>query len=313
MSASDNPAHCPWMSVAPAVASALQANSPVVAFETTVLSFGLPWPANFETGKRCEAAAQSAGAVPATLGMMNGQIIAGLSDDQIKSFCTAEGNITKVNLQNMAAAIMGRGLGAFTVAASTQVCSLAGIPVFATGGIGGVHRNFGESHDVSSDLIALARYPVAVVCAGVKSILDVPATLEHLETLGVPVIGYQTRTFPLFHVRESNYEMETTSDSLDEIAALIRAHWAMGGHGVLVVTPVPEDHAVAKDELEDWIAGAQRAAQIGRVSGKAVTPFLLKKLEELSRGKSITTNVALLENNAAVAGQLARSLAKAAL
>jgi len=313
MSASEKPAHCPWMSVAPNVASALKANEPVVAFETTVLSFGLPWPANFETGKRCEAAARAADAVPATLGMINGQIIAGLSEKQVKYFCTAEGNVTKVNLQNMAPAIMSRGLGAFTVAASAQVCSLAGISVFATGGIGGVHRNYGESHDVSSDLIALARYPVAVVCAGVKSILDVPATLEHLETLGVPVIGYQTRTFPLFHVRESNYEMETTSDSLDEIAGLIKTHWAIGGRGVLVVTPVPEQHAVAMDELEDWIAGANRAAQIGRVTGKAVTPFLLKKLEELSHGRSITTNVALLENNAAVAGQLAQSLVKTPL
>ena len=178
----------------------------------------------------------------------------------------------------------------------------------ATGGIGGVHQDFTRLHDVSSDLLALARYPVAVVCAGVKSILDIPATLEHLETLGVPVIGYKTSKLPLFHARESIYDLEIHTDSMEEIARIAKAHWSIGGRGVLVVTPVPREHAIDANELQEWIAAAHRAAQVGRVSGKAVTPYLLKKLEELSQGRSLTSNVALLRNNAHAGALLAREL-----
>src|SRR5690606_14915137 len=164
-------------------------------------------------------------------------------------------------------------LGAFTVATSIKVCAAAGIRVFATGGIGGVHRDYAATHDVSSDMVALERYPVAVVCSGVKSILDVAASLERLESLCVPLIGYRTNKFPLFHARESLYCLEAHSDDLGEIAEMLRAHWRTDGRGVLVVTPIPEANAVDPNELEDWIAGAHRAAQIGRVSGKEVTPF----------------------------------------
>lgn len=297
-----------WLQIAPEVADALATNQPVVAFETTVLSFGLPYPANLHVGRQCQEVVRKSGCVPATLGLLDGQVYAGLSDEQVAHFCAEGAAITKVNLQNFAAARVRKEAGAFTVAASMQVCAAAGIDVFVTGGVGGVHHDFARVHDVSSDLLALTRFPVAVVCAGVKSILDVPATLERLESLGVPVIGYKTSKFPLFHARESTFCLETYSDCLNETAQMIRAHWQMGGRGVLVVTPIPEEHAIAPGQLDEWIAGAHRAAQIGRVSGKAVTPFLLKKLEELSQGCSLTSNVALLENNAVVGANLARAM-----
>lgn len=297
-----------WLKVSPEVDAALATNDPVVGLETTVLSFGLPHPANLEVGRVCEQLMRDASVVPATMGLVDGRVHVGLTPRQLEDFCVAGADIVKVNLQNMAAAVMRRQMGAFTVAASMQVCAAAGIRVFSTGGVGGVHRGFAKHHDVSSDLVALARYPVAVVCAGVKSILDLPATMEHLETLGVPVIGYKARKFPLFHARESHVDLEVYSDTMNDVAMLAKTHWEMGGRGVLVVTPVPEEHAVEAHELEDWITGAMRAAENGRVSGKAVTPFLLKKLEELSHGKSITTNAALLENNAVAAACLARAL-----
>lgn len=301
-----------WIKLAPEVDAAVATGSPVVAFETTVLSFGLPYPANLKVGRVCERLVRESGAVPATLGLVEGMVHVGISPEQMEEFCAVGAAVTKVNLQNFAAAVMRGELGAFTVAASMQVCSATGIRVFATGGVGGVHRGFAQTRDVSSDLVALARYPVAVVCAGVKSILDLPATLEHLETLGVPIVGYKTSCLPLFHARESTFNLEVHTNSLQEVAALAQAHWRMGGRGVLVVTPVPEEHAVEPYELEDWISGALRAAEHGRVTGKAVTPFLLKKLEELSHGRSLTTNAALLENNAATGAALARAMADAA-
>jgi pseudouridine-5'-phosphate glycosidase len=298
-----------WLKVAPEVQQAMATRQPVLAFETTVLSFGLPYPANMRVGRQCQEIARQAGCVPATLGLMDGMVHVGISDEQMAEFCAEGARVTKVNLQNMAAAAVRKEAGAFTVAASMQVCAAAGIEVFATGGIGGVHHDYAKCHDVSSDMMAFTRYPVAVVCAGIKSILDVPATLEQLETLGIPVVGYKTDRMPLFHSRESLYPLETYSNCLEETAKMVRAHWRMGGRGVLVVTPIPEEHAIDMNELQEWIAGAHRAAQIGRVTGKAVTPFLLKKLEELSHGRSLTSNVALLENNAVVAAKLARIMA----
>jgi pseudouridine-5'-phosphate glycosidase len=298
-----------WFQVNPPVQRALDSDQAIVAFETTVLSFGLPHPANLQVGQQCESLVRQSGGVPATLGVVDGSVQVGISDEQMRRFCAAGERVTKVNLQNFAAAMVRRELGAFTVAASMQVCAASGIKVFSTGGIGGVHTDFARFHDVSSDMTALSRYPVAVVCAGVKSILDVPATLEQLETLGVPVIGYKTSKMPLFHARESLHDLEVYSDSLDEIADIVRAHWKIGGGGVLIVTPVPAEHAIDVNQLQEWIAQAHRAAQTGRVSGRAVTPFLLKKLEELSHGRSLTSNVALLENNALVAAGLAKVMA----
>ncbi len=213
-----------WLTIAPHVQSALDAGTPVVAFETTVLSFGLPYPQNMEVGKQCERMAYENSCTPATLGLLDGKVQVGISPEQMAVFCEPGAKVTKVNLQNMAAAATRREAGAFTVAASVHVCAAAGIRVFSTGGLGGVHRNYANLHDVSSDMIAMARYPVAVVCSGVKSILDVPATLEHLETLGVPIIGYKTKNLPLFHSRESLYPLETHSDSLEKIARMAKTH-----------------------------------------------------------------------------------------
>lgn len=209
-----------WLSIAPEVESALTGKQPAVGFETTVLSFGLPYPSNLQVGRQCEKLAREAGCVPATLGMLDGKVHVGITDEQMQIFCKLGSDATKVNLQNMAVAVQRKQAGAFTVAASVQVCAEAGIRIFATGGVGGVHHDFTTFHDVSSDMIALARHPVAVVCAGVKSILDVPATIEHLETLGVPIIGYKTEHFPLFHARSSSYPVETHSDSMEEVAAI---------------------------------------------------------------------------------------------
>lgn len=300
----------PHVQLTPAVARALAKGQPVVAFETTVLSFGLPHPHNLTVAHRCEQIVRGLGCEPATLGMLGGVVFAGLEPSQVEEFCRPGAPITKVNLQNLAAAKVRGESGAFTVAASMQVSHAAGIRVFCTGGVGGVHQDFARLHDASSDLMALARYPVAVVSAGVKSILDVPATLEQLETLGVPVIGYKTDHFPLFHAASSAYPLEVYSDDMDEIAQMAHVHWQLGGRGVMVVTPIPERYAVDPNELQGWLDSAHRAAEHGRVSGKQLTPYLLKKLEELSHGRTLTSNVALLENNAVAAAGLAQALAK---
>lgn len=300
----------PHVQLKPDVANALAAKRPVVAFETTVLSFGLPHPHNLTVARRCEQIVRGLGCEPATLGMLDGTVFAGLEAEQVEEFCRPEARITKVNLQNLAAAKVRRENGAFTVAASMQVSHAAGIRVFCTGGVGGVHHDFAQYHDASSDMMALARYPVAVISAGVKSILDVPATLEQLETLGVPVIGYKTDLFPLFHATTSVYPLETFSDDLDEIAQMAHTHWQLGGRGVMVVTPIPERYAIDPNELQGWLDAAHRAAEYGRVTGKKLTPYLLTKLEELSHGRTLTSNVALLENNAVAAAGLAQALAK---
>ena len=293
--------------IQPQIQQAISAGEPVVGFETTVLSFGLPYPDNIKVGESCEARAREYGCVPATSGIVNGKIRVGLTPEEFRHFCDQRDDLVKVNMQNIASTLQSGKSGAFTVAATMQVCHLAGIKVMATGGIGGVHKNFSAAHDESSDLLALSRYPVAVVCAGIKSVLDIEATLERLETLGIPVIGYKTKCLPLFYVRESRFPLEHHTDSMEELAGIARHHWQLGGRGILVVTPVPEAHAVNPTLLEDWLEGAHRAAQIGRVTGKAVTPLLLSKLKELSGGRTITANVALLENNATAAAQLARA------
>jgi len=291
------------------VSEALTREWPVVAFETTILSFGLPWPRNFEVGTDCEKIARAAHCLPATLAILDGKIRVGLSEDEIRLFCTPDQNcITKVNLQNVAYAVQRRIAGALTVAASMQVCAGAGIRVFSTGGIGGVHRDYARYHDSSSDMAALARYPVAVVCAGAKSVLDICATLEQLETLGVPIYGYQTKTFPLFHARTSPHKLDTWFDDINDLAAAVRIHWSLAKTGVLVVTPVPEESAIPPGELEEWVVEAEKAARIGRLHGKALTPFLLKKLEKLSNGRTLETNLALARNNAKVACALASAI-----
>jgi len=296
--------------IAPEVAAALERRLPVVAFETTILSFGLPQPINRTVGTLCEEVAREAGCVPATVAILHGEVAVGLSAAEIDYFCSQPPEVTKVNLQNFAAVLAARKPGALTVAASVRACALAGLRVFATGGIGGVHRGFAQSLDISSDLSALAQYPVIVVSAGAKSILDVAATLEALETLGVPVVGYRTDRFPLFFSADSPHRLDITCDSPEEIAALARTHFACDGKGMLVVTPVPPSHSIALPELERWIDTALAEAAAQQIAGKAVTPFLLARLESLSGGRTLAANQALIENNARLAGLIASALEK---
>ena len=298
-----------FLRIAPGVDAALAVGRPVVAFETTILSFGLPHPLNAEVAAACEDAARRHGAVPATLAILDGTVRAGLTHDETAFFCSRHADIRKVNLQNFAGVLASGRPGALTVAASLKACAMAGIRVFATGGIGGVHRGFASLPDVSGDLPALARFPVATVCAGAKSILDVPATLEALETLGVPVAGFATRTFPLFHARGSVHALEECFDDVEALADLVRARLALGDGGVLVANPVPAADAVDPAELERWIAKALELAAGAGVTGKKVTPFLLEQLESLSDGRTLRANRSLVLNNADLAARLAVALA----
>ncbi len=291
------------------VKQALDDGRPIVAFETTILSFGLPYPANEQVGFLCERIVREAGATPATLAILDGRVVVGLTREEIRFFCSKPPNVMKVNLQNFPAALKARCPGALTVAASVKACAMAGLRVFATGGIGGVHRGFAQTLDISADLRALAQYPVVVVSAGAKSILDVGATLEALETLGVPVVGYRTQRFPLFFTAESPYELDLSFETVEEIAEFVRLHFATGGAGILVVTPVPQEHSVPLDELEQWIAQALREAESAKAAGKAVTPFLLRRLEELSGSRTVKANKALIANNAELAARLSCALA----
>ncbi|MBX7244998.1 MAG: pseudouridine-5'-phosphate glycosidase [Candidatus Sumerlaeaceae bacterium] len=297
----------PLRIAAPLVAP-LKSGGPVVAFETTILSFGLPRPANREVADACEGAAREAGAIPATVALLDGQVCAGLSDEEIDFFCTSDPSIMKINLQNFSLALARRKPGALTVATTMKACAMAGIRVFATGGIGGVHRGFAETLDISSDLKALAEFPVAVICAGAKSVLDVPATLEVLETLGVPVVGYRTKCFPRFFCPDSPHQLDASFDDMAELAAFARVHFETCRGGILVVTPVPQADAIAGPEMDVWIDKALAEAHQQGVSGKAVTPFLLSRLKDLSGGRTLAANRALITNNATVASQLAVAL-----
>ena len=299
-----------FLHIAPVVDAALAVEKPVVALETTILAFGLPHPLNRDVARECEAAAVTHGAVPATIAILDGRLRVGLTPEEIEFFCTPDPDIVKVNLQNFAAVLASGRPGALTVAACLQACVLAGIRVFATGGIGGVHRGAATLPDVSGDLPALARFPLATVCAGAKSILDVPATLEWLETLGVPVAGFDTESFPLFHARESAHPLDVTFTDVAALGHFAKTHFALGAKagGILVVTPVPADAAIAPDELNVWIDEALTRAEQKNLRGKAVTPFLLHELETLSGGRTLVANRALVVNNVTLAARLAVAL-----
>ncbi|HQA68988.1 MAG TPA: pseudouridine-5'-phosphate glycosidase, partial [Aggregatilineales bacterium] len=254
-----------------------------------------------------EAAIREAGAVPATVGLFHGQIVVGCNDDQLRTLAYAE-NIRKVSRRDFPIAIARRELGATTVAGTMIAAYLAGIQVFATGGIGGVHR--GDADDVSADLPELAMTSVAVVCAGAKAILDLPRTLEYLETAGVPVLGYGTDTFPAFYAASSGLPVDTRVDSPAEAAAIIRAKWEMGLQGaVLVTVPPPADLALPAEEVEAAVEAAMRDASVSGVTGKALTPYLLARVSEITAGRSLEVNIGLLVQNARIAAQIAVQLA----
>lgn len=294
------------------VALALRRRKPVVALETTLVTHGLPHPQGLEAALELEAIVRAGGATPATVGILDGIVRVGIARPELERLATARG-VAKVNLGNFAAVVASNGPGSATVAATMFVAAESGIRVFATGGIGGVHRDVAESGDVSADLVALGRFPVAVVCAGAKAILDLPRTVEMLETLGVPVLGLGTDEFPAFYRRSSGQRVDRRCDTVDDLARVARAHWALGfTTGVLVANPIPEADELPRAAYEQALEGALAEAAERGLRGREVTPFLLDRLRERSGGATVKANLALLRNNARVAAELARALAREA-
>jgi pseudouridylate synthase len=292
--------------IANEVSRALNLSQPIVALESTVITHGLPHPQNLELARNMEQEVRHNGATPATIAILDGKIRIGLSDEELARLAQAESTL-KVSRRDFATAIIKKATGGTTVAGTMFAAEQAGIKVFATGGIGGIHRE--SRHDISADLQALADTPMIVVCAGAKAILDLPATLEYLETMSVPVAGYQTDEFPAFYSRESGLNVSVRLDSPEEIAAFARAHWSAGGCGaVLVTNPVPITDAIPKSEVDPIIAKASAEALAKNIHGQAVTPFLLKRISELTHGRSLRTNLSLLLNNARLSAQIARAL-----
>jgi len=297
----------PLLSIAPEVQTALNAQRPIVALESTVISHGLPWPENFALARRMEENVRAQGAVPATIALLKGEIKIGLTEAEIEYLARAEG-VWKISRRDYAVAVAQKRDGATTVAGTMMAAHWAGIKVFATGGIGGVHR--GVATDISADLPELAQTPVTVVCAGAKAILDLPATLEWLETHGVPVIGYGTDEFPAFYSQTSGLKLEARADTPQAVAAIIQAQRALSLNcGALVCAPCPAEAARPAEEMERAIATALAEAEAQGVRGKAVSPFLLARVAQLTHGESKTANLALLENNARVAAEIAVAIA----
>jgi pseudouridine-5'-phosphate glycosidase len=290
----------------PEVARARQSDGPVVALETTVLTHGLPYPTNIKLAEEMEAAIRAQGATPATIGLLNGKVVVGMSSEQLEVLVGAV-KLRKISSRDFGIAIAKAESGGTTVAGTLVVAHTAGIRVFATGGIGGVHRD--PHFDVSADLPELARSPVVVVCAGAKAILDLPATLEYLETVGVPVIGFQTDTFPAFYARDSGLGVSARADSPGEVAEIVKAHWGMGmPSAVLVVVPPPEDVALPMEDVGSAIDQALVEAKLKEIRGQAVTPFLLARVCELTGQASLKANLGLLLNNARVAARISIAL-----
>ena len=296
----------PYLDILPEVAQALAQRRPVVALESTIISHGMPYPQNVSTALRVEAEIRAHGAVPATIAIVQGRLKAGLLPDEIELLGQQGSAVPKVSRRDIPFVVAAGQNGATTVASTMLIAGLAGIRVFATGGIGGVHRGAATSFDVSADLQELAQTRVAVVCAGAKSILDLGLTLEYLETHGVPVVGYGTSILPAFYTPESDFQVDYRLDSAAQIAAAMRAKWAIGLPGGLVVAnPVPAQFAMPRERIDAAIAQALDEAQQQGVHGKRSTPFLLARVAELTGGDSLATNIQLVLNNARLAAAIA--------
>jgi len=296
----------PHLDTHPEVAAALAAGRPVVALESTIISHGMPYPQNVDTALAVEAEVRAHGAVPATIAVLGGRLKAGLTREQIETLGRAGLSVTKASRRDLPVLVARQAHGATTVAATMIVAALAGIRVFATGGIGGVHRGAETSFDISADLQELARTPVAVVCAGIKSILDLALTREYLETHGVPLIGYGTDTLPAFYSRDSGHGVDVRLDTPADVAAVLRAQWALGYPGGLVIAnPVPEEHAMPRERIDSAIGQALAEAAAQGITGKASTPFLLARVAALTGGQSLAANIQLVLNNARLAAQVA--------
>jgi pseudouridine-5'-phosphate glycosidase len=287
------------------IARAMKLSLPIVALESTVVTHGLPHPQNLSLARDMESAVRDEGATPATVAVINGQVRVGLIDAEVEELSKAKA--LKISRRDFATAIVKKENGGTTVAGTMFAAHKAGIDVFATGGIGGVHRD--APFDISADLQSLADTPMIVVCAGAKAILDLPATLEYLETMSVPVVGYKTDNFPAFYSPESGLKASVKLDSPEEIAAFAQAHWGSGSTSAILVTnPVPSVDAIPRAEMDPYIKQAVEEAAQKNIHGQALTPFLLSRISELTGGKSMRANLALLLNNAHLAAQIARAL-----
>lgn len=302
-----------FLDVAPEVRSALEQGQAIVALESTIITHGMPHPQNVATAREVEAVVRANGAVPATIAIIGGRIKIGLSGEELDMLGTTS-EVMKLSRADLPYAITAKRHGSTTVAATMICAHLAGVRVFATGGIGGVHQGVESTMDISADLDELARTPVTVVCAGAKAILDLPRTLEYLETRGVPVVGYQTDHFPAFWSRKSELPAPIRLDTPEAIADLIRTKEALGfGGGILVANPVPSTDEIPAEEMKGFVDEAIAEAGRRGVVGKAVTPFLLSFLFESTGGRSLATNIALVKSNAALAARLAASVIRPAL
>ena len=291
------------------VAEAILNGRPVIALESTIISHGMPYPQNVETARNCERIARENGAVPATCAILGGKLCAGLTDEQLEYLGKAGHAVTKASRRDIAVIAARGGDGALTVAGTMIVASLAGIRVFATGGIGGVHRGATETMDISADLEELGRTSVAVVCAGAKSILDIGLTLEYLETKGVPVIGFGTDEMPAFYTRSSGFGVDYRMDAPEEIAAAIARKAELGIQGgTLIVNPVPEEYSMDKARIDAVIEAAVKKANSLGIKGKKITPFLLAEIKDVTGGESLETNIALVYNNVRLAAQIAGAM-----
>jgi len=287
------------------VAKALAAGDPVVALESTIITHGMPYPANLETARAVEDVVRANGATPATIALIGGQIHVGLDGDQLEALAKSK-DVVKASGRDLAAVLVRKGSAGTTVSATMRIAALAGIDIFATGGVGGVHRGADQTFDISADLTELGQTGTTVVCAGVKSILDIPKTLEYVETQRVPVIAYQSDDFPAFFTRSSGLKADHRLDSPEEIAAAMIAHAQLGsGTGILIANPIPEADALSNDFIDGTIADAVAEAEQRGIARKELTPFLLKRINELSQGRSLTANIALVKNNAALAARIA--------
>lgn len=298
-----------YLDISPEVAHALANNLPIVALESTIISHGMPWPENAQTARKVEQVVRDNGAVPATIAIIDGRLKAGLSEQEINTLGQAGQSVIKCSRRDLPFVLATKQHGATTVAATMIIAEMAGIKVFATGGIGGVHRGAQQTFDVSADLQELAKTNVAVVCAGIKSILDLALTREYLETLGVPVLGYQTHSLPAFYARESDQTVDFNLSSAEDISDFLKAKWAIAlDGGAVIANPIPEAFAMDKNIIDGAIEQALQEAEEQNVSGKNSTPFLLSRVAELTGGNSLASNIQLVFNNATLAAKIAKEL-----
>ncbi len=297
------------LQISPEVKAALDAGRPVVALESTIISHGMPYPKNLETALQVEKIVRDEGAVPATIAILSGKLVVGASPEQLKTLAVNGQAVTKTSRRDIAFMVAQKKDGATTVASTMILAEMAGIRVFATGGIGGVHRGAETTMDVSADLQELANTSVAVVCAGVKSILDIALTLEYLETHGVPVIGYGTEVMPAFYSRESEHRVDYRLDEPQQIAQVLRAKWEMGlNGGAIIANPIPAEHSIEAAKIDLIIEEALAEMEREGISGKASTPYLLSRIAQTTDGESLAANIELVYNNARLAAEIAKAL-----